>query len=312
MSLEDRRSLMMNKLAVAIQTVAQGPGPVDYGLAIAGTKTRAVVKLVYGYSDAIIDDVKRSGDGTRFVVRGMSQAAASRLTAKINHGPVAVQTCEFAPDVRLPAFVVTCPAAPTDDEAWLDISAFSPGRILGDRIASLLVSPSGRAPTRFQPARFPVASGPIRSDDDLRNRILGAVNALRVQAGLAPVKLDKPQSAAIASLAPPYFAARINGDKRDLLEKIALGVRAGWKVDGSIRYGAFTAASMAASGRSHVSRRRPHHAPVQPRSAGRPRGQSDRAGRSVESGRWGRGNFGLHVRDVRRHDPRRPRIGGVV
>ncbi len=245
MTFEERVEGLKPPLVEAIRRVAEGPGPVEYGLAAVGDEERVVAMLVYGGQKAVIDGVERSEDGGRFTIRGRLLVASERVVAKVNRGPVGVDTCRIDPDIPLPSFVATCSATVADDEAWLDIGAFSPNRFLAERVASLLISPSGQAPSVYRSPRQTAGSGALASGQDLELRILAVVDDLRRQAGLQPLQLDRPQSAVAASLAAHYFASAYGVENRDELERIALGVRAGWSIKGSVRYGAFTSAMTA-------------------------------------------------------------------
>ena len=80
--------------------------------------------------------------------------------------------------------------------------------------------------------------------------MLAGLNATRVQAGLAPVRLAEAQSVTAARVARQYFAASLGpsglGDVAagalDDMNTIALGLLAGWQVVGTIRDGTFFSA----------------------------------------------------------------------
>jgi hypothetical protein len=77
--------------------------------------------------------------------------------------------------------------------------------------------------------------------------VIAGLNATRVEAGLAPVRLAEAQSATATRVARQYFAAALGttgvGDvgagALDDMNTIALGLLAGWQVTGTIRDGTF-------------------------------------------------------------------------
>lgn len=70
--------------------------------------------------------------------------------------------------------------------------------------------------------------------------LLGGINAVRTEAALPGVRSAEAQSRTATQLAPYYFASRYGGDSA-VADKVALGLLAGWDVDGMVREGHFGA-----------------------------------------------------------------------
>jgi hypothetical protein len=174
----------------------------------------------------------------KVVVRGELLQAAASVRAVINRGRFGYQACSPDPSVRLPQFAFTCAALREDEAAWLEVAMFPPGRIIGSSAFDVLVWPSG-APgktyaklTRSKDAGAPDTGASFGG-------MVQELNDIRRQAGLPLLRLAEQESQTAAQLAPHYFAA-IGGAADDAVaDQVALGLRAGWDVRGTVRYGTF-------------------------------------------------------------------------
>ena len=173
-------------------------------------------------------------DGT-VVIEGSLGESAETVSALINLGETGVARCESDPDKKLPQFKVTCTPLATDAVADISISAVAPGRLLGHQVIGLQVFPSGEPPMTW-----------TRSTRVLEGDFLAALNAVRASAKLQPLRLADKQTALAQQL-----AAQFRGDDAPLEDRIALGMMAGWDVDGAVNHGDFFADT--ASGQDELS-----------------------------------------------------------
>jgi hypothetical protein len=169
--------------------------------------------------------------------------------------------------------------AQSDAVAWLQLLYARPKRVLARPFLQILVrrpaagAGAGAAPTAGAgaPSAAGVASAgaaaPVAYDDGplgggasggggravadatgFAEVVLAELNRVRVQAGLGAVKLSAAQSAVAARVAGHYFVAAEagggtssggGGGGGEEMDRIALGLLAGWQVGGMIRDGQF-------------------------------------------------------------------------
>ena len=216
--------------------------PLEIALATVRVKDRAISLLAYGRPAATISVAKPAVSGRAHVVRGRLLQPASAMTALINRGSLGVARCSFDPRVALPDFTVSCPFEKRNGETWIELGVLDADGINGTVVARLLTSAGGKASEVYKVPRRPIEAGPVMSAGELGDRIIAAVNALRKRAGLTPLIVDPEQTATARELVPYYFAGQ-QGTATERHRTVELGLRAGWNVDGVVRYGAFTAAS---------------------------------------------------------------------
>ncbi|MCC6807870.1 MAG: hypothetical protein IT381_10635 [Deltaproteobacteria bacterium] len=178
-----------------------------------------------------------AADGT-VTVEGEVLQHYNRVSAHINRGEFSYADCTMDLSVLLPKFRFFCPADPKDTAAWIDVSAWEPGRYLGAVIAGVLALPKGTAaaPAAFVSQRLAAAAKQLSTTAAFLDR----VNVVRSAAKLAPMELEEQQSALSAELAPFYFAAQFGEIEETISDKVALGVMAGWSVGVPIVDGDFT------------------------------------------------------------------------
>jgi hypothetical protein len=127
--------------------------------------------------------------------------------------------------------------------AWLSIVAFLPGRFLGDGVVRVLLFPGGEPQHVYQ--RRPLDGPPAAlttTEGDNVNAFLGLVNQVRQRAGIAPLRLEGRQSAMAGQVAPHYFRALSGNAPEMVADTIALGLQAGWDVEGAVLEGTFGSA----------------------------------------------------------------------
>ncbi len=213
------------------------PKGAEVGVALVRDGHRVVVSSLVGAPALDLEPPAPPGDADDAVtLRGALHVPADRVLGLVNRGARGVARCVPAPGVEAPRFELRCPLAPGDREAWVEIVARAPNRPLFDKLARVLVRrPGPRA--AYAPPRVG-APAPVRSAADFEREALARLNALRRDAGLRPLEPAGGQSADNARLAGPFFDAEAAGDAR-LAGRIALGLSAGWGVDGLVRQGHF-------------------------------------------------------------------------
>ncbi len=147
--------------------------------------------------------------------------------------------------IERPSFRVTCRLAPGDQTAWIQIVYAAPRSVLARPIVQVLARRDAQKSLVYTEAA-PASSRPVSDDASFAQAVLAGLNATRAQAGLAPVRLAKAQSATAGRVVRQYFSAAGPsglGDAApgafDDMNTIALGLMAGWQVAGTIRDGTF-------------------------------------------------------------------------
>lgn len=182
-------------------------------------------------SSLIADD---HGDVT---IEGRARGSFDYLAAYVNRGALAVAPCEIDVAVPRPRFRVVCRLAPDDRATWVQIMAAAPKRVLATTIVQAVVRRTADETPAYAASVEPPQ--PVATAAEFNRVVLERLNALRAQAGLRPVELAAAQSATAGGLAAHYFGAVYRDDGAATADTIALGLLAGWNVDGMIRTGTF-------------------------------------------------------------------------
>jgi hypothetical protein len=225
------------KLKEALETrLGRGRNLIGLGFARSGEQFCAIALV--GRELARIDPASRKADANRRVlVRGEMRAPAEDVLLTINRGEFDAVKCERDPRVALPAFSFACTLAEGDSAAWAQLLVRRPGRLLLDSAADILV----RADDAPEIAFRAVPSGPdapVKTPQELTQAILAGLNEVRARARLGPVALAPRQSETNARVAGALEEAALKRDD-PAADRIALGLLAGWDVDGLIRGGEF-------------------------------------------------------------------------
>ncbi len=217
-----------------------GEGPVNVGGWVGREGERFVVLSVAERRRVIIEPRPFTPDAQGVVViDGRLLEAAANVSAQVNRGRWSTQPCERDASVRLPLFRVRCPVAAEDAAARLEVTAFPPQRLLGHVVFNALVGAGRDASRTFEvsppdPAR--VAHDPAQSRDVL----LSLLNDARRAASLAPVTLAARETDTACQVAPAFFSSVEDPAGATATDRIALGMMAGWDVEGAmIREGRF-------------------------------------------------------------------------
>lgn len=179
----------------------------------------------------------------RVRVAGRLLVPAEGIEALVTRGRFEYAECEGAPDVRPPHFDFVCPVDPADASARVEVVMFLPDAVLGEEVVGYTVWPGGAASDEYV-AEAGLEPRVFRTDEELVTALAEVLNPLRAEAGRGPLRLAPRQSEQLAQLAPHYWASISGKRPRDVADRVALGVLAGWKVDGTVMRGRFASASM--------------------------------------------------------------------
>jgi hypothetical protein len=212
-------------------------GRLDAGIAYLRKNGHAVIALAVAPRSVRVERTPMiPAGGGEVVVRGEVLDPVGSVRAMINRGRYGFGACTLDPSIALPRFAFTCSALPADEAAWLTMSVIAPGRILGTAALEMLVWPAGTPKktyaklTRDEAAAAPTAG--VQAAD-----LVVEINRVRKEASLAPLRLAEQESRTVTRLAPHYFAALHEGGETQVADQVALGVRAGWEVEGLVRHG---------------------------------------------------------------------------
>ncbi|WP_428261118.1 hypothetical protein [Haliangium sp.] len=198
---------------------------------------QAVVVVITGERWVALDQAARSPDPAgQVVIRGRFLHPAASARAAVSTGRYGARACRFDPSARAPAFGFICQPDPGDAGAWIEVATFTPDRALGQRALDLLLWPRGQPPAVYRRPTY-VPTQPARTTPDLDQAFLDAVNQVRARAELPPLQAADEQRRSVTALAPHYFDALYDEDRQDLLDRIALGLIAGWHVPGTVHHG---------------------------------------------------------------------------
>ncbi len=202
------------------------------GVSIVRAGKRAVLVVARGRSPepATFSTPDASGKVTVTLRAALENAHAM---AFINQGEAGVRACEE--EAAEPgSHRWSCPMAEGDKRAWVDVVAVPHGLVLARLVAQGLVRrDAGPLPYRALP------SAANATPDGMSRAILEGINARRVAARLAPLTLARQQSAGDHTrLAPHFFHAEMVDDQ-EKANQVALGLLAGWSVEGTIGGGGF-------------------------------------------------------------------------
>lgn len=230
------------QLVDALVTPSKVPFPLLYrgsrsGVAIARSGKRAVLVLALGRAAEPATFSSPDAAGNVAVSATLSADAAGAF-AYINQGHAAARACERVTPTDADATARwSCTMAEGDPSAWIEVMAVPKGLVLSRVVAQAFVRRDPKAPLEYKPTA--VAARPVTEPSTFVNAVLEGVNARRAEASLPPLVLaDRQTKGGNEHLAPHYFQAELVGDSVKA-NQVALGLLAGWDVDGTIRNGGF-------------------------------------------------------------------------
>lgn len=239
LSIADTAEATNAQLVDALVAPEKVPFPLLYrgsraGVAIARDGKRAVLVLALGRAAEPATFSAPDAAGNVAVSAALTADAAG--FAYINQGHAAARACE-----RVTSTDATtrwsCPMAAGDASTWIEVLAVPKGLVLSRVVAQALVRREPKAPVEYKPAA--VAARPVTESSTFVSAVLEGVNTRRAEASLPALALAERQTkAGNEQLAPHYFQAELVGDSVKA-NQVALGLLAGWDVDGTIRNGGF-------------------------------------------------------------------------
>lgn len=213
-------------------------GPYQVGGWLGVVDDRAVAVMVGAAHTMDLDPSPRQANASGEIrLTGALHDPAVRLVVQVTHGPFGVAQCAVDPEVKLPRFVVDCPLDAGDATATISFGRFEEGRLMGQMAGVVQAWPRADRPTRYAPV---IEGTPLPADVAAWGpTLVEAINGRRTALGLESVAHDPAESAGITGLVAPFDAA-ITGrlDPREA-DQVAMGVMAGWAVQGHVLEGAF-------------------------------------------------------------------------
>ena len=172
----------------------------------------------------------------KVIVRGMASRETEQVIGLVNQGAYGVARCEPDASVPLPQYALTCTLLPEDKWSWVEVVTRSSGRLLLKRAALTVIRREEASTLTLE--RPHTAGGALPADPNAA--ILEGLNRFRSTAQLTSLTPAPKQGVVNGKLAPHLFRAELEQDVK-LSEELALGLLAGWEVDGTIRGGNYYA-----------------------------------------------------------------------
>lgn len=208
-------------------------GLVAAGLWSGRVGDRAALVVVSGERALRFEPFSAVAKGGAVVIRGEVLEPTDEVIGLVNQGRYGFAECARDPSLELPRFGFRCLLAPADDAAMLEIAARPRGSVLSATILRVLARRPCVKATEYRLAALTGVTPTAESD--LPAAVHALVGQVRKQAGLAPLTLSVPQSEQAAQLAPHFFASAFGFEPREVGDRAALGIAAGWRVDAPIR-----------------------------------------------------------------------------
>jgi hypothetical protein len=211
-----------------------GDPPRALAIATARRDERVVVVAIIATDPVGMEPLARFVDAARNVtVQGTLRSPAADAVAIINRGDYGFAVCSNDPSVRLPKFSFTCSLDAGDRYAWAEVLVRRASRVMDESVADVLVYDGDLEQLEY---RARVLEKPTEADTDARAALLAGINRVRLQGKLSPLALAAAQSDANGRLAGTLFDATLKSRGAEV-DRIALGMLAGWNVEGTIRNG---------------------------------------------------------------------------
>jgi hypothetical protein len=212
-------------------------GPTAAGVWFGRSEDRVIALVASGIRAIRLDPVETVlGEDHRVVIRGESLRSVDEVGALLNYGRYAAKRCERDPGVALPRFHFVCEANPADASAWLVIDVRPAGHLVGRTVANLLVWPAGEPDNVYRRPSFADADR-IDNAEAAIPGFVAMLNSVRSSAELPELTLDVDQSEIATELAPYFFSALLDESQGIVADLVALGMMAGWDVDGIVQKG---------------------------------------------------------------------------
>lgn len=197
---------------------------------------KAVVMLVArDGKDPPVSLVETDAPG-KVTVRGTATSDVEHVMALVNQGRDGVAQCEPDRNVPLPDYTFTCTMADGDPWTWIEVGSRSSGRLLMRTTALLLARREKDAPVELAQGAARASGGAAQQGSEIVRTVLEGVNRARQNGNVGTLTLASKQTSVNEQLAPHFFNAEAANDGKtgDL---VALGLIAGWDVEGTIKHG---------------------------------------------------------------------------
>ncbi|MBK9756400.1 MAG: hypothetical protein IPO88_23460 [Nannocystis sp.] len=199
---------------------------------------RSVVVVVHGERTLELEPLPIDAGRDGIVeLRGRFIIPVSGSSAHVTRGAYGFRECLAVPGTAAPRFRFRCAVDPADPTVFLELSTSAPGRLLSERAMIAMISPGQPAPDTHAARDLARPATPMQGRG--APALLAAIAGLRDALGMRPLRHAEAQSVVAGRLLPHYLAASHNHDGRTA-DLVALGMIAGWQVDGgTLRDGAF-------------------------------------------------------------------------
>jgi hypothetical protein len=213
--------------------------PIDQGATLAGVALvssggRAIVVVASGTPAVSIEPFEQVvGTDGKLKIRGHILFETDAMSALVNAGEWGVKRCELDRSFPAPAFALSCPLAPGDDHAWVQLMALPRGRVIAHEVLNVIALRHEQAALSYRAQRVGEPR-PIQDGKDFPAVALELVNGVRRGAAIEPIRLAREQSSVASSVTPALFAAMLSEEQSQAarVDQIALGLLAGWDVTG--------------------------------------------------------------------------------
>lgn len=225
---------------VAAEQLAALPPDTPVGYWIGGDDSGGAAVFLAGLSPATVEPMPFQNVQGHIDVEATLAFPISNLTAYASWGDLDARPCEPLPTKSEVQVALRCPVDPSREFSYVEVYAAPPGRLLANRVLGFLAS-TNAAPDHYS---APPLELPLTAEQTDSVALVTGINAVRERKGIGPLTLSKAQSEAIAGLVPHQLSANTDPQTANT---IALGIMAGWQVDGTIQHGQFLIATDSAA-----------------------------------------------------------------
>jgi hypothetical protein len=205
--------------------------------AVARDAQRVSFVALIADDSARLDPGTHTVDGKRQVtLRGTVRGEFVDIGALVNRGPTGTTPCVPLGPISPPHFAVQCELAPTDRFSWVEVIGRKREGVLLREVAQTFIYEGDGSSVAYT-ARHLGAPAASSKGQELTAALVDRLNGVRRDAGLAPLSLAAKQSAQNTRLAGTLIDA--GGADDGSAELAAVGLLAGWNVEGLIRSGGF-------------------------------------------------------------------------
>lgn len=195
-----------------------------------------VIAYVVGKARVRLESIPREATAETVPITGHILEPAESVDVFATTANLGAVECKG--DLDGDTFAFECPVSPEEDYVSIDISIRPPRRFLSHTVALLMVTSRESLPTKYVRPDAKLDLPPLSTES--KQRLVSALNSVRVPHGLEAVSEAPAQSATAESLVPYYLSSVFGFLPQTVAETIALGLQAGWDVSGEVRYGTLT------------------------------------------------------------------------